>query len=108
MKKKKNFFLLTMTIIFLIFFILYISKEAGYYEYKAHSKAALTQEQIKKFESDLSKGKNVTIDDYVVNDKVDYSTTIGDIGYKFGNIVESFMNDGLKKALKFFSALFYE
>lgn len=108
MKKKKNFFLLTMTIIFLIFFILYISKEAGYYEYKAHSKAALTQEQIKKFESDLSKGKNVTIDDYVINDKVDYSTTVGDIGYKFGNIVESFMNDGLKKTLKFFSALFYE
>ena len=108
MKKKKNYFLIVMILIFLVFLILYISKETGYYEYKAHSKAALTQEQIKKFESDLSKGKNVTIDEYLVNDKVDYTTTVGDIGYKFGNIVESFMNDGLKKTLKFFSALFYE
>ncbi len=108
MKKKKNYFLIVMILIFLVFFILYISKETGYYEYKAHSKVALTQEQIKKFESDLSKGKNVTIDEYLVNDKVDYTTTVGDIGYKFGNIVESFMNDGLKKTLKFFSALFYE
>ena len=108
MKKKKNYFLIVMILIFLVFFILYISKETGYYEYKAHSKVALTQEQIKKFESDLSKGKNVTIDEYLVNDKVDYTTTVGDIGYKFGNIVESLMNDGLKKTLKFFSALFYE
>lgn len=108
MKKNKNYFLISMLLIFLVFLILYISKESGYYEYKAHSKAALTQEQIKKFESDLSEGKNVTIDDYVVNDKVDYTTTVGDMGYKFGNLVEGFMNEGLKKTLKFFSALFYE
>ena len=87
---------------------LYICKEAGYYEYKAHSKAALTQEQIIKFEKDLSEGKNVTIDNYVINDKVDYTTTIGDMGYNFGNLVEGFMNEGLKKTLRFFSALFYE
>ena len=63
---------------------------------------------MRKFESDVSEGNNVTIDDYVVNDKVDYTTTVGDMGYKFGNLVEGFMNEGLKKTLRFFSALFYE
>ena len=47
-------------------------------------------------------------DDYIVNDKVDYTSKVGDIGYKFGNLVEGFMNEGLKKILKFLSALFYE
>lgn len=108
MKKKKNYFMVFILLVFLIFFVLYISKEAGYYEYKAHSKAALTQKQIEKFETDLSNGKNVTIDDYIVNDKVDYTSKVGDIGYKFGNLVEGFMNEGLKKTLKFLSALFYE
>ncbi len=108
MKKKKNYFLIFMLLIFLVFLILYISKETGYYEYKAHSKSALTQEQIIKFEKDLSEGKNVTIDDYVVNDKMDYTTIVGDMGYNFGKLVESFMNNGLKKTLRLFSALFYE
>lgn len=108
MKKKKNYFIIFFLLIFIIFLILYISKETGYYEYKAHSKVALTDSAIKKFEKDLSEGKDVTIDDYVVNDKVDYTSFVGDVGYKFGNLVESFMNQGLKKTLKFLSALFYE
>ena len=46
----KNYFLIIMIFLFIIFLILYISGEAGYYEYKVHTKTILTEEAIKEFE----------------------------------------------------------
>ena len=43
----KNYFLIIMIFLFIIFLILYISGEAGYYEYKVHTKTILTEEAIK-------------------------------------------------------------
>ena len=106
--KKESIFKFILLCFIICFLVILFAGKTGYYEKKLRDNSILTEEQIKKFESDLSEGKNVTIDDYVVNDKVDYTTTVGDMGYKFGNLVEGFMNEGLKKTLRFFSALFYE
>ena len=94
--------------LFIAFVIMFLSTESGYYEYRAYSKTRLTQEAIKKFESDVNNNKNVSINDYLVNDYKDYSNSITRIGSKLNDIVESFMNDGIKKTLKLISALFYE
>ena len=53
----KNYFLIIIIFLFIIFLILYISGEAGYYEYKVHTKTILTEEAIKDFENDISEGK---------------------------------------------------
>ena len=43
---------------------MYVSKEAGYYEYKAYTKSKLTEEAIKKFENDIENGKDVSLKDF--------------------------------------------
>ena len=94
--------------IFVLFLIMYISNKTGYYEYKKHTKSVLTNESIKQFEKDISEGKDVSLKEYVVDDYVDYSNFITKTGSTIGDVVESFMNDGIKKTLKLLSALFYE
>ena len=105
---KKYKFLKIILIIFVCFIIMYISKENGYYEYKTYNKTRLTEEAIKKFESDINDGKNVLLKDYIVEEKHDYSNKISKIGSKVGSIIESFMNEGIKNSLKYLSKLFYE
>lgn len=101
-------FLIILLALFIIFLIIFISSSKDYYEYKAYTKTTLTKENIERFEKDVEDGKNVSINDYVVSDYKDYSNTITDIGYETGQVVETFMNKGIKKALKFLSTLFYE
>jgi len=105
-KKKKNYFLYIIGFLFLCFFVLYISKESGYYEYKAHTKKTLTNEAIEKFEKDLAEGKDVSVEDYAVVTYTDFSNPISNIGYKSGKAVETFMTKGIKNAFKLFSTLF--
>lgn len=104
----KDKFIIFLLILFIIFLIVYLTKESGYYQYKAHNKAILTEENIKKFEKDVEEGKNVTINDYVISDYVDYSNSITDLGYNIGKFTENIMNKGIKKTLKILSALFFD
>lgn len=107
-KKKKNYFVLILLISFAFFLIVYLSKEAGYYEYKMYTKTRLTEESILKFEEDVNQGKDVSIEDYIVNDFVDYSNTFTDIGSSIGMFIEDIMHDGIEKTLKVLGSLFYE
>lgn len=107
-KKNNDKFMIVLLVLFVIFLIIYITKEAGYYEYKAYNKAVLTNENIKKFEKDVENGKNVSINDYLVSDYTDYSNTITDLGYNIGKFSENIMNKGIKKTLKLLSALFFD
>lgn len=106
--QEKNILLKITLFLFVIFLVLYICKETGFYEYKAHNKANLTNEALKRFENDINEGKDVSLKDYVIDEQIDYSNKVSNIGYNIGNTVEKFMNDGIKKTLKVISALFYE
>ena len=64
--------------------------------------------RLKKFENDVNEGKNVSLKDYVIDEQVDYTNKVSNIGYNIGNTIEKFMNEGIKKTLKVISALFYE
>ena len=105
--KSKNRVVKILLFLFVIFLMLYISKETGIYEYKTYNKTKLTEEAMLKFEKDVSEGKNVTINDYIEEEK-DYSNFITKSGTSLNKMVESFMNDGIKKALKILGHLFYE
>ncbi len=104
----KDKFVVVLALLFVIFIIIYLTNESGFYQYKAYRKAMLTEENIKKFEKDVEEGKNVTINDYVVSDYVDYSNTLSDLGYNIGKLTENVMNRGIKKTLKVLSALFFD
>ncbi len=95
MKKKKLFFY-----VFLLFFICYIIffviGESGYYEYKMQRKTVMTNEAMERFESDIKKGKDVSIEDYVVNSEKDYTTTLT----KATNKVSKSVNKMLKRVVE--------
>ena len=63
--KYLKFFLI---ISFFIFFTLYASNVAGFYEYSQYKKVSLTEEQIKQFEKDILSGKDVDIKNYTETD----------------------------------------
>lgn len=108
-KEKDDDILLKIVLfLFVIFLILYICNETGIYENKAHNKMNLTNEALKEFEKDVSDGKDVSLKDYVKNEKIDYSNKVSDLGYNIGKITEKIMNEGIKKTLKLISALFYK
>ena len=106
--KSSNPLIKLLLILFAMFLIMYFSRENGYYEYKNYNKSKLTSEAILKFEKDVEEGKDVSINDYIVNDYVDYSNVATKTGSKISKLVETFMNEGIKKTLKYLSALFYE
>ncbi len=107
-KNKTSLTVKILLILFSAFLIMYVSKEAGYYEYRTYTKKELTKEAIKKFESDVSLGKDVSLKDYVEDEYIDYSNIVTDTGSKIGNTIETFMNEGIKKTLEFLGALFYK
>ena len=86
---------------FITFLTIYLSQATGYYEYRQYKKKELTEEQIKKFEKDISDGKEIDIESYLepvqnYENKISSATlaisdTIGDymvkgIGIIFGGI----------------------
>lgn len=107
-ENNKNTFIKILVILFISFIIMYISKEKGLYEIKTYNKTVLTKESMLKFESDVEKGLNVSIKDYVSDDYKDYSNIVTKTGSSLNKLVETFMNDGIKKTLKVISHLFYE
>ena len=106
--KNKNPVIKTLLVLFVCFLIIYISRQTGLYEFKVYNKTRLTENAIKEFEKDINEGKNVNLKDYIVDDNIDYSNSISRFGTDIGNLLETIMNDGIKKTLKFLSALFYE
>ena len=107
-KPDKQKFVKFLLLLFVLFLVMYISKETGFYEFKAYNKSRLTTEEIKRFEKDISEGKNVTLNDYKVSEYKDYSNFITKGGSNLNKMVETIMNKGIKKTLKVLNHLFYE
>ena len=60
-------------VFFLAFIISYIIERSGYYEYSLQNRSVLTNQSMKKFEKDISEGKDVTLEDYVIPISKDYT-----------------------------------
>ena len=75
MKGKKIIKFISMSI-FLVFIMAYVIEKSGYYEYNLHDKKNFTEKEIKKFEDDVKKGKDVDVYKYLKNNKRDYSSNL--------------------------------
>lgn len=67
-------------ILFLSFLVLYFAQAGGYYEDLNSKKASLTKENIEKFEEDVKNGKEIKVENYVVNMKKDYDNKVSSFG----------------------------
>lgn len=82
------------------FVVSYIIYETGYYEYKLQNRAVLTKEQMEQFESDVNNGKDVTLNDYVVDSRVDYSNKLTNITVKVNNKVNKYIKKSIESIFK--------
>jgi len=80
----------------LSFIVLLVLEETGYYKTRTSRVKTLTEEQIKTFEQDIKAGKEIDINDYVIN-RVDYSNNLSNNIYKISLKLEK----GLDFVVKF-------
>lgn len=90
---------------FITFFALYLSVSAGYYEYKSSKKVALTNTQIKQFEKDISKGKNIDIKKYIDANNNNYNNKISTTGLEISKKTQKIIQTIIDKSFKFLSKL---
>ena len=79
-------------VITILFLSLYFSNYNNmYYENKTY----LTEEAIKKYESDLKENKSISSKNYLSKEK-DYNNKASRIGLKSSNLIENIINKTLK------------
>lgn len=83
-------------LLFVTFLTLYFSQATGYYEFKQHKKVVYTAEQIKKFEADVSAGKDVHIEDYMETTNRDYSNKASDLGLSISQALGDIVKSGIE------------
>lgn len=103
-KKKKNPFIILLIILFGAYMSLYYLSINGYYDYKEYNKMVLTKEAMERFENDIKEGKDLSIDDYIKEEK-DYSNSVSKFGLKTGESIEKIINKGLGGIFKVLSKL---
>lgn len=108
MKKKKpsRHFFRIISILFVVFIIIYIMIECGYYESKLSKKSTLTNESIQKFEQDVKNGKPIDLNKYLIEEEKDYSNSITKVGTAVSEAMNSIMTEGLSSVIEVLKKLF--
>jgi hypothetical protein len=99
MNREKVFKVVFVGLLF-IYISFYFAGVAGYYEYKNYKKTVLTEEQIEKFEKDVKEGKEVNVEDYVVEDKKVVNNKISNLGKRISFGVSGIISKSLAKGFK--------
>lgn len=87
---------LIMLSVVIIFLVMFFSSSSGYYEYELNKKSNLTQEAIEQFEKDVEEGKEIDINDYLVEDNKDYSNSFSNAGVSLSNKIGKLFSEGVK------------
>lgn len=83
-----------------IFLVTYIIYETGYYEYKLQNRTVLTSEQMKQFELDVSNGLDVTLNDYLIDEQIDYSNRLTNLTVKVNNKLGKYLKKSIENIFK--------
>ena len=93
---KNKVFLFIISTFFIFFVVLLLAQSEGYYQNKNEKAKALTDEQIKEFEQDVSNGKSIDIRKYVLYEEKDYSNNVSKDIYKISLKLENVVDKTLK------------
>lgn len=97
MKKKKMHPILKILIcLFIVYIALFIANISGYYEGKIKDEVIVTEEGIKEFEEKVQNGEEIDITAFLKNDRVDYSSSMSNLGDNITSGIEVFITDGMK------------
>lgn len=101
--KKDNIFKIVFCILLLVYLSLYFAGISGYYEYRNYKKMVLTEEQINRFEEDVKEGKEINVEDYIVEENNNHNNKIANAGKKLSFTISSSMSKVLTKCFKVIS-----
>ena len=93
-------------IFLLIYIVLFISKSSGYYEFQTHKQVELNEEAMKRFEKDVSEGKNVVLTDYIKERDIKYNNKASDLGYTISKEIANLLTNGIDSTMSFLGQLF--
>ena len=82
--------------LFTFFVILIVAQSQGYYKTRSEKAKALTEEQIVKFEKDVSEGKNIDVKKYVLYEDRDYTNRVSNNIYKISLELESIFDKTIR------------
>lgn len=99
-----NIFKKAITILFIIFIILYFQVETGTSS-AIKNKTIITQENIEKFEKDVKNGEYIDIKDYTEINQADTSNILSNAGYIISNKTSKFIGEELVEFFKFLGKL---
>ena len=107
MKKKKNnkLFKFIFYTFLLSFVIVYFSELTGYYEYQNYKKKTMTEEQIKKFESDVKEGNKIDINKYLVIENKTFNNNLSKITSKLSDGISKIVRKTVDSIFKYISKL---
>lgn len=105
-KKKGNWFLKILLVLFIMFLCLYSMSINGYVDSINKKRTLYTEEQIKKFENDVSNGEYLDLKDYTLVDEIDYSNKMSDLGVEVSDLISYTANKSIDFFNKLFSYLF--
>ena len=86
-----NFVFLTL---FITYITLYLANINGYYNEKKLT--TLTNEQIAKFEKDISEGNDLSINEYLKSNQKQYDNKASNLGYNFSKTISKTLSKGIK------------
>lgn len=101
---KKKIFKVIFVILFVAFIISYAIEKTGYYEYNLQNKMIMTTEAMEKFEKDVSEGKDVRREDYLVSTDKDYSSSLTTGTNKVSMKVNNMLKKGIEGVFKVLSS----
>ncbi len=105
-KKKKNWPLKILGLLFIVFMALYIASTSGYYESKIRDKVVLTEEGIKEFERKVQNGEDIDISSFLNQKRPDYSSYMSNLGDNLTSSLEVLVYDGAKFITDIMKSLF--
>ena len=88
-------------LLFIIFVTLYFASYTGYYDYENKKQAALTEEQIKKFENDVKNGVNLDLESYIVKPSNGYQNILSKVGSKLSKTISKCVYNSVEKTFDF-------
>ncbi len=101
----KKIFKLLFGFVFIVFLISYVISESGYYEYNLRNKSVMTKEAMRRFEEDLEKGKDVRMEDYVVDTTRNYTSRLTTSTNRVSVSFNVFLKRGIEEVFKVASRL---
>lgn len=98
--KKTDIFKFIFFFLLIAYISLYFGSLSGYYEYKNYQKMTLTEEQIKRFEEDVKEGKEIDVEDYIVEEQPVHNNKIANTGKKLSYGISNALSKVLTKTFK--------